>query len=112
MAPSIQEAKSAAMDVLLHNASGPYEGLPRTAGWGYPEPYTRDLLISSLGIFASGNEELFHSLRRVLGTLARNQSPRGQIPSLVHVPAHHRRRDLSGRGWNKGPSVDGLPDHR
>ena len=82
--PSIQEAKHAARDVLLHNASGPYEGLPRTAGWGYPEPYTRDLLISSLGIFASGNEELLGSLRRVLETLAKNQSPRGQIPSLVH----------------------------
>jgi hypothetical protein len=95
MAPSIQEAKSAAMDVLLHNASGPYEGLPRTAGWGYPEPYTRDLLIASLGIFASGNEELFHSLRRVLGTLARNQSPRGQIPSLVHDPENRGASDTT-----------------
>ena len=56
MHPSIQEAKLAALEVLLHNACGPYDGLPRTAGWGYPEPYTRDLLISALGIFASGNE--------------------------------------------------------
>jgi len=95
MAPSIQEAKSAAINVLLHNASGPYEGLPRTAGWGYPEPYTRDLLISSLGIFASGNEELVHSLRRVLGTLARNQSPRGQIPSLVHDPENRGASDTT-----------------
>lgn len=83
------------MDVLLHNASGPYEGLPRTAGWGYPEPYTRDLLISSLGIFVSGNEELVHSLRRVLGTLARNQSPRGQIPSLVHDPEDRGASDTT-----------------
>jgi len=82
--PSILEAKDAAMAVLLHNVHGPYDGLPRTAGWGYPEPYTRDLLISSLGIFTSGNEELLQSLRRVLVTLAQNQSPRGQIPSLVH----------------------------
>ena len=29
--------------------TGPIEGLPRTAGWGYPEPYTRDLMISALG---------------------------------------------------------------
>jgi hypothetical protein len=77
MDPSIQDAKDAAIDVLLHNACGPYDGLPRTAGWGYPEPYTRDLLISSLGIFASGNGELLRSLRHVLETLARNQSPRG-----------------------------------
>jgi hypothetical protein len=84
MDPLVQEAKRAALDVLLHNASGPFEGLPRTAGWGYPEPYTRDLLISSLGIFASGNQALLDSLRRVLETLAGNQSPRGQIPSMVH----------------------------
>ena len=84
MDPSIQAAKTAALEVLLHNASGPFEGLPRTAGWGYPEPYTRDLLISALGIFASGNEVLLDSLRRVLTELARHQSPRGMIPSLVH----------------------------
>ena len=80
----IQAAKSAAVDVLLHNASGPYDGLPRTAGWGYPEPYTRDLLISALGILASGNAVLLVSLRRVLTELARTQSPRGMIASLVH----------------------------
>lgn len=46
----IEEAKQAAVEVLLHNAHGPYHGLPRTAGWGYPEPYTRDLMLSLLGI--------------------------------------------------------------
>jgi hypothetical protein len=95
MNPSIQDAKSAAMGVLLHNASGPYDGLPRTAGWGYPEPYTRDLLISSLGIFASGNDALLCSLRRVLETLARNQSPHGQIPSLVHDPENRGASDTT-----------------
>ena len=34
----IEEAKRAALEVLLHNMKGPYHGLPRTAGWGYPEP--------------------------------------------------------------------------
>jgi hypothetical protein len=81
--------------VLLHNAHGPFEGLPRTAGWGYPEPYTRDLLISALGIFASGREELLDSLRRVLVALARNQSPRGQIPSLVHDPEDRGASDTT-----------------
>jgi hypothetical protein len=84
MEPSLQEAKKAALEVLLHNASGPCQGLPRTAGWGYPEPYTRDLLISALGIFASGHADLLHSVRRVLESLAQNQSPRGQIPSMVN----------------------------
>lgn len=81
---SIQDAKRAAMDVLLHNANGAFQGLPRTAGWGYPEPYTRDLLIASLGVLSSGDETLVASLRRVLETLALNQSPRGQMPSMVH----------------------------
>jgi hypothetical protein len=80
----IEEAKAAAVEVLLHNAHGPYHGLPRTAGWGYPEPYTRDLMISMLGIAVSGNQKLLDSTRRVLETLAENQTERGHIPSLVH----------------------------
>ena len=82
----VEQAKRAALNVLLHNAHGPFHGLPRTAGWGYPEPYTRDLMISALGILASGNEELIGVLRRVLETLAHNQTPRGHMPSLVHDP--------------------------
>jgi hypothetical protein len=84
MKPEVEAARSAALAVLLNNAAGSYEGLPRTAGWGYPEPYTRDLLIAGLGSLVSGNADLIHALRRVLQTLARNQSPRGQMPSMVH----------------------------
>ena len=80
----VRQAKEAALHVLLHNMHGPYHGLPRTAGWGYPEPYTRDLMVAGLGILVSGNRELIASLRRVLGTLAKNQSPLGHVPSLVH----------------------------
>ena len=80
----IARAKEAAIQVLLHNAHGPYGGLPRTAGWGYPEPYTRDLMISSLGILLTENTTLIKSLQKTLETLARNQSPQGHIPSLVH----------------------------
>jgi hypothetical protein len=82
----VQKAKEAALEVLLHNARGPYRSLPRAAGWGYPEPYTRDLLISGLGILACRNEKLTVILKRVLQTLARNQSHLGQIPVLVHDP--------------------------
>ena len=80
----IARAKEAAIKVLLHNAHGPYRGLPRAAGWGYPEPYTRDLMVSSLGILLTENAKLIKSLQRTLETLARNQSPHGHIPSLVH----------------------------
>jgi len=80
----IGEAKIAALEVLLHNAHGPYHGLPRTAGWGYPEPYTRDLMFSILGIAVSGNLQLLASIRTVLETLAENQTEHGHIPSLVH----------------------------
>ena len=82
----IRETKKAALEVLLHNAKGPYHSLPRAAGWGYPEPYTRDLIISGLGILACGDQRLMAILRRVLETLARNQSHLGQIPVLVHNP--------------------------
>ncbi len=82
----VEQAKQAALAVLLHNARGPFHGLPRTAGSGYPEPYTRDLMISAFGILASGNEELIDALRRTLEALATNQTKRGHIPSLAHDP--------------------------
>lgn len=80
----IQEAKKAALEVLIHNANGPYNGLPRTAGWGYPEPYTRDLMFSILGIAVSNNQYLLDSIRNVLETLAKNQTEHGHITSMVH----------------------------
>jgi hypothetical protein len=80
----VGKAKEAALRVLLHNNHGAYRNLPRTAGWGYPEPYTRDLMICSLGILITENKRLLKSLRRVLEMLARNQSELGHIPSLVH----------------------------
>jgi hypothetical protein len=81
---NIQEAKKAALEVLIHNSHGPFNGLPRTAGWGYPEPYTRDLMFSILGIAVSGDKKLIGSIRRVLETLAKNQTTHGHITSLVH----------------------------
>ena len=80
----IEAAKKAAIEVLLHNAHGSFHGLPRTAGWGYPEPYTRDLMFSILGIAVSENQVLLDSIRKVLETLAKNQTEKGHIPSLVH----------------------------
>jgi hypothetical protein len=80
----IEEAKKAAIEVLIHNSRGSYHGLPRTAGWGYPEPYTRDLMFSVFGIAVSGNQKLLESIRKVLETLAKNQTEHGHIPSLVH----------------------------
>ncbi|MCO5946778.1 glycoside hydrolase 100 family protein [Mucilaginibacter flavidus] len=80
----IKKARFAAVEVLRHNANGPFDGLPRTAGWGYPEPYTRDLMISILGVAVTGDLELIETIRRVLETLAKNQTVHGHIASLVH----------------------------
>ena len=91
----IKAARKAALDVLLHNANGPYMSLPRTAAWGYPEPYTRDLMIWALGVMASKNEKLLKKLHRVLVTLAQNQSPLGHIPSLVHDPQDRGASDTT-----------------
>ena len=78
--------RQGALDILLHNLNGPYSGLPRTAGWGYPEPYTRDWMIAALGILVTQNEELLDALRRLMVTLAQGQSRLGHIPSLAHEP--------------------------
>ncbi|MBN1490028.1 MAG: amylo-alpha-1,6-glucosidase [Phycisphaerae bacterium] len=83
---TVEQAKAAAIKVLLHNRVGPCHGLPRTAAWGYPEPYTRDMMISALGFLVSGREEFVDALRRVLETLAKNQTRLGHIPSLAHDP--------------------------
>lgn len=91
----IEEAKEAALKVLLHNANGNFRGLPRTAGWGYPEPYTRDLMICLLGVLVSGNQQLIAKYKRVLETLAKNQSPNGHIPSLVHDPEDRGASDCT-----------------
>lgn len=80
----VEQAKKAAIEVLRHNAQGPFNGLPRTAGWGYPEPYTRDLMICMFGIGALNDEKLLESMKKVLLRLAENQSENGHIPSLVH----------------------------
>ncbi|MFZ0281268.1 MAG: hypothetical protein WAL29_06450, partial [Bacteroidales bacterium] len=91
----IEAAKKAALEVLLHNAHGSYHGLPRTAGWGYPEPYTRDLMFSIFGIAVSENKKLTESIRRVLVTLAKNQTKHGHIPSLVHDPEDRGSSDTT-----------------
>ena len=95
LSAAVQQAREAALEVLLHNARGPFRSLPRTAGWGYPEPYTRDLMISSLGILVSGDERLIRSLRRVLQALAKNQSQLGHITSLVHDPEDRGASDTT-----------------
>ena len=86
MAVLIEKAEKVALEVLLYNSKGPFFNLPRTAGWGYPEPYTRDLMIASLGILVTGNESLINSLRTVFQVLAKNQTTLGHIPSIVHDP--------------------------
>ncbi len=91
----VNEARQAALEVLLYNNHGAYRNLPRTAGWGYPEPYTRDLMICSLGILTTQNKRLLKSLRRVLETLAKNQSEFGHIPSLVHDPQDRGSSDAT-----------------
>ena len=82
----IISAKNAAIEVLLHNNKGPNRKLPRTAGWGYPEPYTRDLIICSLGNLVSNNKTLIDSTKTVLKHLAKNQGRLGHIASLVDDP--------------------------
>ena len=72
---NIEEAKKAAVEVLLHNSHGPFHGLPRTAGWGYPEPYTRDLMFSILGIGVSGNIKLNQQYTESTGNTCKKPNP-------------------------------------
>ena len=118
LGPEVTAARQAAVAVLLHNARGPAPGRPRTAGWGYPEPYTRDLMLSALGSLVSGQAELTESLRRVLVTLARHQTPRGHLPGLSAVTdvfAQPREHTVDARSGHRPRGaqhvVEGLPGH-
>lgn len=91
----IEKARMAAIEVLLHNIKGPFQGLPRTAAWGYPEPYTRDLMLSVPGLLVSGNKILIASVKKMLQVLAKNQSEKGHIPSLVHDPENRGASDTT-----------------
>jgi len=92
---TVDQAKAAAVHVLLQNAHGSYAGLPRTAGWGYPEPYTRDLMICALGVLVTQHPRLIAKLRRTLEALAKNQSELGHIPSLAHDPGDRGASDTT-----------------
>jgi hypothetical protein len=93
--PSVSAAKAAAIRVLCHNAQGPHQGLPRTAGWGYPEPYTRDLMIALPGFLLTGEVACQEAMRATLVSLAANQSPLGHIPSLAHDPEDRGASDTT-----------------
>jgi len=91
----IDAAKAAAIQILRHNASGPFHGLPRTAGWGYPEPYTRDLMIALPGFLLTGDATCESKMRMTLQSLARHQSTNGHIPSLAHDPDNRGASDTT-----------------
>jgi len=92
---TIARARDAAVEVLRRNLHGPHDGLPRTAGWGYPEPYTRDLMIAAPGMLVSGDDALVEGVRRVLKALAANQTSHGHIPSLAHDPENTGASDTT-----------------
>lgn len=96
MKKSIERAKQAALDVLRHNAMGPFgDGMPSTAGWEYPEPYTRDWMISAWGIMAVQDEKLMEVVRRVLETAAQTQTRLGLITSLANDPEDRGSSDTT-----------------
>jgi hypothetical protein len=86
MSTPFVDARAAALEVLHYTARGPRGPLPRTAGWGYAEPYTRDWMIAAPGILSTGDPELIAVIRRMLLALAAAQSPHGQIPGLADAP--------------------------
>ncbi|MFW6158659.1 MAG: glycoside hydrolase 100 family protein [Planctomycetota bacterium] len=93
--PTIGRAAGAAKKVLLHNNVGPCEDLPRTAAWGYPEPYTRDQMIVALANTVIQHRELMRGTRLTLEALARSQSRLGHIPSYAHAPDNRGASDTT-----------------
>jgi hypothetical protein len=82
----IDEAETAARRVLHYNIDHSETRLMRTAAWGYPEPYTRDLMLAALGMLVAGDDQFVDVIRRTLIMLAENQTGLGHITSLAHDP--------------------------
>ncbi len=93
--PGIGRAARAAKKVLLHNNAGPCDDLPRTAAWGYPEPYTRDQMIVALATTVIQHRMLMRGTRRTLDALAANQSRLGHIPSYAHAADNRGASDTT-----------------
>lgn len=91
----VGRARRAALQVLLNNARRGRGGIPRAAAWGSKEPYTRDLMIGSLGVLASGNEELANSLKGTLISLAHHQRPDGAMPRICDESEDYRAGDTT-----------------
>jgi hypothetical protein len=83
---AVEAARSAALEILLYNTARSGTGMPRTAAWEYPEPYTRDIMISAPGLLLSGRDELISGLKKTLEAIARNQTKRGLVPGLANDP--------------------------
>jgi hypothetical protein len=81
------EAAGRARDILRGCVTS--LGLRASAGEpGYPEVWTRDAMISLLGICADGLEDLVPALRDSLDTLTARQSDLGYIPLNVGSDGH------------------------
>jgi hypothetical protein len=93
--PAIGRAARAAKKVLLNNNAGPCDGLPRTAAWGYPEPYTRDQMIVALATTTLQHRGLMRGTRLTLEALSRNQSRLGHIPSYAHAADNRGASDTT-----------------
>lgn len=83
---AIDEATTAAKRVLQYNIDHSQTRLMRTAAWGYPEPYTRDLMLSALGMMVTREKHFVDVIQRTLVKLAEGQTPLGHIPSLASDP--------------------------
>lgn len=95
MATPFSATRAEALEVLHHAARGPDGLLPRTAGWGYAEPYTRDWMIAAPGVLASGDPVLVEVIHRMLLALAAAQSLHGQIPGLADAPEDRGSSDTT-----------------
>ena len=80
--------------MLLHNALT-IPGTSTYGGMGISGAVNKGFDVFILRIVVSENQKLIESIRRVLETLAQNQTEHGHIPSLVHDEEDRRSSDTS-----------------
>jgi len=91
----IHEAEARARDVLARCVT-PLGLRASATGHGYSEVWTRDAMISLLGICAAGLDDLVPAMRSSLETLTSHQSPLGYIPLNVGMNGDRSTANAGG----------------
>jgi GH15 family glucan-1,4-alpha-glucosidase len=79
----LTEARERALEII-HKCATPFGFRASAMTAGYPQVWTRDNVVTFLGVAGTGDRDLLQTARAGLETMSRHQSPRGMIQLNVN----------------------------